>query len=260
MDLLIAVPLGFVLGFLIGLTGVGGGAVVAPALYVVLGVEYGPAVALSLVYALFTKIAGAAQHIRQGTVLWRITALYGLLGIPGAVVGSRLVYTADPAVQRAMPMVMGAVLLAVALLMLMEASVRGLAGYERPLSPRETSWPVVAAVAAIQLLVGVLLGITSVGSGSLIILSMLYLFRMSAREIVGSNIVISLIMIVPAGITHYWGGGLDWSLLGALLVGSFAGAVLGARATLTIPERALKLSIVGLLALAAVGTMLKARA
>ena len=57
MDVLIAVVLGFVLGFLIGLTGVGGGALVAPALYVILGLPYGEAVALSLIYSLFTKVA-----------------------------------------------------------------------------------------------------------------------------------------------------------------------------------------------------------
>jgi len=260
MDILIAVPLGFVLGFLIGLTGVGGGALVAPALYVILGVGYGPAVALSLVYSLFTKVIGAAQHVRQGTVLWPITLLYGGLGIPGAVVGSRLVYAADPAVQRTLPTVMGLVLLGVAALMLMETAVRALASYERPLSPHEISAPVVAAVGALQAVVGMLLGITSVGSGSLLILSMLYLFRMSAREIVGSNIVISLIMVLPASLTHYWAGGLDWRLLGALLVGSLGGVVLGARTTLLVPDRALKLSIVALVVAAAVATLVRAQA
>jgi uncharacterized protein len=260
MDILIAVPLGFVLGFLIGLTGVGGGALVAPALYVILGVGYGPAVALSLIYSLFTKVIGAAQHVRQGTVLWRITLLYGGLGIPGAVFGSRLVYGADPAVQRALPVVMGVVLLGVAALMLMETAVRALASYERPLSPHDISAPVVAGVGALQAVVGTLLGITSVGSGSLIILSMLYLFRMSAREIVGSNIVISLIMVVPASLTHYWEGGLDWRLLGALLMGSVGGVVLGARTTLVMPERALKLSIIALVVVAAVATLIRAQA
>jgi uncharacterized membrane protein YfcA len=260
MDLLIAVPLGFVLGFLIGLTGVGGGALVAPALYVILGLGYGQAVALSLVYALFTKIIGAAQHLRQGTVVWPITLLYGGLGIPGAVLGSRLVYAADPAVRRVLPIVMGLVLLGVAALLLMETAVRALASYERPLSPHEISWPVAVLVGAFQLMVGTLLGSTSVGSGSLIILSMLYLFRMSAREIVGSNIVISLIMVVPAGLAHYAGGGLDWRLLGALSIGSLGGAVLGARSTLVIPERALKLSIAALVVVAAVATLLKAQA
>jgi uncharacterized membrane protein YfcA len=259
MDILIAVPLGFVLGFLIGLTGVGGGALVAPALYVVLGVGYAQAVALSLVYSLVTKLVSAVQHVRQGTVLWRVTLLYGLLGLPGAVIGSRLVYAADPAVQRILPFVMSGVLLVVAALMLMEASIRVLASYERPFSPLQVDWPVVLGVAAYQLPVGTLLGVTSVGSGSLVILSMIYLFRMSAREIIGSNIVISLIMVIPAGITHYLGGGLDWRLLGALLLGSVGGAILGAKATMTLPERTLKLCIVGLVIVAALGTIAKAR-
>ena len=64
MEFLIAVPLGFGLGFLIGLTGVGGGALVAPTLYVILGVEYGQAVVLSLIYSLFTKIVSASTTPR----------------------------------------------------------------------------------------------------------------------------------------------------------------------------------------------------
>jgi hypothetical protein len=259
MWLLIAVPLGFALGFLIGLTGVGGGALVAPALYVILGLPYGEAVALSLIYSLFTKIVGGVQHVRQGTVLWRITLLYGFLGIPGAVVGSRIVYLASPGMQRVFPLMMGGVLLAVSGLLALEATIRSLAAREKPFSPHHFGWGVVGLVAGLQLLVGALLGITSIGSGSIIILSMIFLFRMSAREIVGSNIVIALIMVVPAGLTHYLGGGVDWQLLGLLLLGSVAGAVLGSKATLLIPERLLKLAIVVLIVVGALATITKAR-
>ena len=86
--------------------------------------------------------------------------------------------------------------------MLMETAVRALASYERPLSPHEIGAPVVAVVGALQAVVGVLLGVTSVGSGSLVILSMVYLFRMTAQQIIGSNIVIALIMVIPARLTH----------------------------------------------------------
>ncbi|HET8578251.1 MAG TPA: sulfite exporter TauE/SafE family protein [Methylomirabilota bacterium] len=259
MDLLIAVPLGFVLGFLIGLTGVGGGALVAPALYVILGLPYGEAVALSLIYSLFTKVVSAIQHVRQGTVLWKIALLYGLTGIPGAIVGSQLVYWADPGLQRTFPFLMGGVLVLVSGLMLMEASVRSLAGREKPFSPQAIGWQGGLAIAALQLFVGALLGITSIGSGSIVILSMIFLFRMSAREIVGSNIVIALIMVIPAGVTHYLGGGVDWRLLALLLVGSFVGAVLGSKSTMIIPDRALKLCIVALILAGAISTILKAR-
>lgn len=258
MDFLIPVPLGFALGFLIGLTGVGGGALVAPALYVLLGLEYGEAVAVSLVYSLFTKIVSAAQHLRQGTVLWPITLWFGLTGIPGALVGSWLVYRADPGLQRALPLVMGGVLLVVSALMLMETAVRGLTARVKPFSPSRIGWAQGLAIVAIQLVVGALLGTTSVGSGSIVILCMVFLYRMTAREIIGSNIVISLIMVVPAGVAHYVGGGMNWRLLGPLLLGSGAGAVLGSKSTMILPDRALRLCIVTLIVAGALATIARA--
>jgi len=258
-DQLIAVPLGFVLGFLIGLTGVGGGALVAPALYVILGVAYGQAVTLSLVYSLFTKVVGAVQHIRQGSVLWRITWLYGLAGIPGAIVGSQLVYWVGEETRRLLPYVMGGVLLLISALLLLETAMRPLATRERPFSPARIGWAGGLAIVGFQLGVGVLLGLTSVGAGSLVVLSMFLLFRMSAREIVGSNIVIALIMVIPAGLTHYLAGGVDWRLLAALMLGSLGGVVLGSRAVLAVPERPLKLAIVVLIAAGAVATLTRSR-
>jgi uncharacterized membrane protein YfcA len=258
MDLLIAVPIGFALGFLIGLTGVGGGALVAPALYVVLGRGYGEAVALSLVYSLFTKVFGAVQHARQGTVLWRLALLYGLTGIPGSVLGSRFVYLASPETQRLLPFLMGGILLFVASLLVAETWLRAVAAWEKPFSPADITWPCGLAIALFQLLVGALMGVTSIGSGSLVILSMAYLFRMSAREIVGSNIVIALIMVVPAGVTHYLAGGVDWRLLAVLVAGSLFGTVLGSRAAMLVPDRALKVTMAVLIAAGAVSTIAKA--
>lgn len=258
MDVLIAVVLGFVLGFLIGLTGVGGGALVAPALYVILGLPYGEAVALSLIYSLFTKVVSGVQHMRQGAVLWKISLLYGLLGSPGAIVGSRIVYLADPGLQRLFPLLMGGILLLVSGLMLLETTMRSLAARAKPFSPHHFAWRGVLAIGALQLLVGLLLGVTSIGSGSIIILSMVFLFRMSAREIVGSNIVIALIMVIPAGFTHYLAGGVDWRLLGLLLLGSVGGAVLGSKSTMLLPDRALKLAMIALIVGGAVSAIAKA--
>ncbi len=236
----------------------GGGALVAPSLYVLLGLDYGQAVALSLIYSLFTKIVGAVQHLRQGTVLWRITLVYGLLGIPGAILGSWMIYWMPSAAGRAFPLLMSAVLLAVGTLLVLESSIPALAARAKPFSPHRITGPGVVAIAAFQLLVGGLLGLTSIGSGSLVILSMVYLFRMRASEIVGSNLVIALIMVVPAGLAHYVAGGVDWRLLAALLLGSLAGALLGARCTLLLPDRALKLTIAALIVVGAVATIVKA--
>jgi uncharacterized membrane protein YfcA len=255
---LAAVPLGFVLGVLIGLTGVGGGAAVAPALYVLLGRGYGEAVALSLVYSLITKIAGAVQHVRQGTVIWRLSLLYGLAGIPGAIVGSRLVYVGAGGTGRWLPFLMSGVLLLAAALIALEPWLARVMMWKKPFSPHDLSGPTVVAVAAFQTVVGALIGLTSVGSGSLVILSMIYLFRMSAQEIVGSNIVIALLMVVPAGMTHFVMAGVPGTLLLALLAGSLGGAVLGARMATWVPERPLQLTIAIVIALGAVATLVKA--
>ena len=255
---MITVGLGFVLGFLIGLTGVGGGALIAPSLYVVLGLSYQEAVSLSLIYAVITKIISAVQHVRQRTVLWRITLLYGGLGIPGAVLGSQLLFWAGSATDRIFPFVMSGVLLVVAGLLLSETVGASHAERRQPFSPFQFDAGSVATVAVIQLFVGVLLGATSIGSGSIIIVSMLYLFRMSAQEVVGSNIVIALVMAAPAWLTHYAAGGLDWSLLGLLMIGSAVGAVLGAKATMVLKGPQLKMVIAALITIGAVATLVKA--
>jgi uncharacterized membrane protein YfcA len=257
-DAVIVVALGFGLGFLIGLTGVGGGLLVAPALYVVLGLTYTNSVALSIVYSLFTKIVGAIQHARQGTVLWKLTLVYGLTGIPGAVLGSRLVYWAGPAAEQVLPYVMAGVLGLVALLLLAEGVTSKAAARPKPFSPHEVSVAGGLAIAGLQSVVGVLMGITSVGSGSLVILSMFYLFRMTVPEVVGSNLFIALIMIVPAGLTHYVAAGVDWFLLALLLAGSLVGTALGARATLLLPERVLKRIVIALILSGALAMAVKA--
>jgi uncharacterized membrane protein YfcA len=258
VELLTAVLIGFVLGFLIGLTGVGGGALVAPALYVILGVDYGHSVALSLIYSLVTKIVSAVQHLRQGTVLWKITLLYGLTGIPGAVLGSQVIYWASGGGQRIFPFLMGGVLLLVSALMFTETVVQAIAAGEKPFSPYRITWRGVLAIGGFQLIVGTLMGLTSIGSGSLVVLSMVYLFQMSVQEIVGSNIVIALIMVIPAGVTHYVAGGVDWRLLAWLLIGSVGGAILGSKSTMILPDRAIKLAIAALIVVGAISTIAKA--
>jgi hypothetical protein len=255
---LVDVPLGFTLGFLIGLTGVGGGALVAPALYVILRMEYAEAVALSLIYALFAKVFSVVEHFRQGTVLPKITLVYGLTGIPGAVFGSRLLYLAGDDMRRVFPFLMSGVLVLISILIVFEERVRGLFLQAKPFRPEHISWKAGTGIAAFQFVVGSLLGITSIGSGSLVILSMVYLFEMPAREIVGSNIAIALLMVIPATLTHFAAGGIPWTHLVLLTVGSLFGSVLGSRTTMVVPERTLKFLIVALIMAGAVATVVKA--
>lgn len=257
-EFILDIPLGFAVGFVIGLTGVGGGAVVAPALYVILGMKYAEAVALSLIYSVFTKIFSMIQHVQQGTVLWKLTLVYGLSGVPGAVFGSRVLYLAGEEARGMFPFLMSGVLVIVSLLILLEDRLRALFSPQKLFHPAEIGWKGGLAILGFQLFVGMLMGLTSIGSGSLVILSLVYLFRMSAREIVGSNIVIALLMVIPASLTHFAVGGVRWTHLVLLLVGSLGGAVLGAKTTLVLPDRVLKVAMVMLIMTGAVATALKA--
>ncbi|MEC8952216.1 MAG: sulfite exporter TauE/SafE family protein [Acidobacteriota bacterium] len=252
------ISIGFILGFLIGLTGVGGGALLAPALYAVLGLSYQAAVSVTLIYASITKAFSAVQHVRQGTVLWRLTLLYGVLGIPGAILGARIVHWTDDSIQQVFPFVMSGLLLLVASLIIWESGESSASGRRKPFSPFNIKTRGVLAVAVVQSFAGVLLGATSVGAGSIVILSMLYLFRMPAQQVVGSNIVIAIIIGIPAWLTHFAVVGVDWNLLGLLVVGSAAGSVLGAKCTMLIPERPLKRVVAGIIYLGAIATLVKA--
>tara|TARA_B100000959_G_scaffold216700_1_gene228415 strand:+ start:1387 stop:2187 length:801 start_codon:yes stop_codon:yes gene_type:complete len=251
------VAVGFVLGYLIGLTGVGGGALIAPTLYAILGLSYQGAIAVSLIYAVITKVISAVQHLRQGSVLWRVTLLYGVLGIPGAILGSRLVYWAGDAAEGIFPFIMAGMLALVASLIVWEAGA-GVGGRTKPFSPVDLTARSVMVVAAVQFFVGILLGATSLGAGSFVILSMLYFFRMPARQVVGSNIVIAIFMGTPAWLTHYAVVGIDWNLLGLLMLGSVFGSVLGAKSTMLVPEQRLKQAVAGLIYIGAIATFIKA--
>lgn len=277
MEPVFTIGLGLALGFVVGISGVGGGALMAPALYVVVGLPFTEAVTLALLYSIFTKIAGFLTHLRQGTVHWPITLLYGLPAIPGAVLGSQLVYAAKGA-ERPFALVMGAALMVAALLLLLESALAARAGWKqgrladtdtaggtvevarkrRPLDPDHIGRRGGAALATFSFAVGIILGITSVGSGSIIVTSMLLLLEMPAAMIVGSNVAIGLMMVVPAGVTHFLAGGVDGQRLLLLVGGSLFGTIIGSRATLIVPERGLRVAVALLVMLSAAATIAKA--
>ncbi|HCH37854.1 MAG TPA: hypothetical protein DEU67_07510, partial [Acidobacteria bacterium] len=152
------ISIGFILGFLIGLTGVGGGALLAPALYAVLGLGYQAAVSVTLIYAVITKAFSAVQHVRQGTVLWRVTLLYGGLGIPGAILGARIIHWTNDSTQQVFPFVMSGLLMLVASLIIWESGESSASGRRKPFSPFNIKTRGVLAVAVVQSFAGVLLG------------------------------------------------------------------------------------------------------
>ena len=223
----------------------GGGALVAPSLFIILDLPFVEVIGTSLVFAFLTKLLSATQHIRQKTVHWHTALLFGLWGVPGAIASSYLLHDLEKRYESLFPLLMGGLLLIVAGLLVVDAI--GFPRFHRVsrLVPGEIPTHTFLGIGAFSLSVGALMGITSAGSGSLIILSLVYLFTMPAHEVVGTNIVIALIMVLPAAVTHLsLGGGVNLLILGVLVIGSVAGAILGSRTTLLIPDRTLRFIVV----------------
>ena len=242
MDFRVSV-LGLIVGFLVGVTGTGGGALLTP-LLILLG--WAPpmiAVGTDLVWSTLTKSAGAAVHWRQQTVDLTIVKRLALGSIPGALAGlallARFHASGTHNVDRLILRMLGLALVVVAISLFWRA-LRGAPSGSTALAQtdeRRRSWLTTLA----GLVVGFLVSITSVGSGSLIIASLVVLYPGTPlRRMVGSDIVHALLLVGVSALGHLGMGSINTHLLGALLVGSIPGVWLGSKMTARVPEKALR--------------------
>ena len=244
MDVTLPVA-GFLVGILIGLTGMGGGALMTPFLILVLGTRPVVAVGTDLVYGAVTKLFGAFLHWRQGTVNVRLALRLAATSVPAgllAVIGLRLIpdaAEADFAVRRTLGIVL--VLVAVVLI----ARIRG----SRPL-PMPERWRGALqghGTYAAGGIVGALVGFTSVGSGSLLVPFLVSAFPLTTAQVVGTDVFHAAILIAVTAAGHAQGGSVDWPLAASLLVGSVPGVAAGSWMAPHIPSRALRVGLASLL-------------
>lgn len=241
MDLKISLA-GFAVGLLVGLTGMGGGAVMTPMLILLGWARPVVAVGTDLVWGTLTKSVGAFVHCRQKTVDFAILKLLALGSVPGALAGIVLLAhlrrlglaTMDRLVVRIL-----AVALIIVALSLFLRSLRGLrtkAG-EQPRSASVPGW----LTSMVGALVGCLVSLTSVGSGSLIVACLVVIYpTIPLRRIIGSDIVHALLLVGISALGHLAIGSINVGLLAALLVGSIPGVWVGSRMSAIFPEKALR--------------------
>ena len=252
----IIISAGLVIGVLIGLTGMGGGALMTPFL-ILMGVRPIVAVGTDLFQMMFTKSFGAWQHHRQGTVNYRLVWPLILGSLPGALLGVVLLVVLRDNFGVSMDLfltrLLGGVLTLVGIALLLRLFLR------RWYSRRLQSWEGLSLDRRGSLLltglgaaVGLLVGLTSVGSGTLFIVILTVLFRISMRTIVGTDVAHSAILTAGAGLMHLGFGNVDLVLAANILVGSIPGVIVGSRLTVQVPERGLRavvafaLTVVGL--------------
>ena len=233
--------LGFVVGVLVGMTGVGSGSVVTPVL-ILAGVRPTVAVASDLVYAGITKGVGAIQHLRQRTVNLPLVFYLSLGSVPAGLFGTKVFTDLErglgPALDLWVTRMVAVLLIVVAALTLL--------GLRRPRGgrPQKPPIPWTGSVKLLTVLagagVGLLVSFTSIGSGSIVAALLLYLYRLPISQVVGSDIVQAVFLAGAAGLAHAAGGRVDSGLVLNLLVGSIPGVLVGSVLCPRMPVRALR--------------------
>jgi len=246
---------GFAVGVLVGLTGVGGGSLMTPLLTLLFGIHPRVAVGTDLAFASATKTAGTFAHRFKGTVRWDIVRRLSYGALPAAVV-TTLLLKHFGAVSEGMSLVIrysiaiSVFLTVIALLFKSKLQVWLNAHPERQLQGLELSRATILAGAVL----GTLVTISSIGAGAVGATLLVLLYpRLSPAEVAGTDIAYAVPLTAIAAFGHWWLGSIDWSLLGALLLGSVPGITIGSLAARAVPEKFLR----GLLAITLTSVALK---
>jgi hypothetical protein len=254
---------GFVVGIIVGLTGMGGGALMTPAL-IFLGVGNASAVVTAdLTAAAISRSAGAATHARHGSpnirlALWLITG-----SVPAALIGPWIVHGLaggdHASVERLLMECIGFALLfaAATYALRLYLNLRRVHGDRGRADPDPPIRPLVTM--AVGALGGLLVGITSVGAGSVIMIALLILYPgLSPVRLVGTDLVQAVPLVLAAATSNIVINGLDWHILVPLVIGSTPGTVLGARLAPKVPQSYIRRGIVVVLTMSGVALLDKA--
>ena len=241
MDILSSLS-GFAVGAIVGLTGVGGGSLMTPLLVLLFGIHPATAVGTDLLYAAITKSGGTVAHGKKGHIDWAITGRLAMGSIPAAAI-TLFVLSQLPKGSNAIGQIisngLGFALVLTAIAILFGRKLRDYAAKhdESPLRQRHLGKITVAVGATL----GVLVTLSSVGAGALGVAALYFLYpKLSPIRIVGSDVAHAVPLTLVAGLGHWALGGVDWALLGSLLLGSLPGIWLGTHVSAKVPEHILR--------------------
>jgi uncharacterized membrane protein YfcA len=211
------------------MTGIGGGSLMTPMLILVFGVTPVTAIGSDLAYAAVTKTVGGYKHWRQHTVDVRLSSWMAIGSVPAAVTGVYVLHLLEDWAGRDFDDIL-ITILACALLItgtatLVRSFLKNMAARERDTIPMERRHKVAAVTLGAT--VGFVLGITSAGSGALIAVGLILLFRLSPQRVVGTDVFHAAIVLWAAGLAHVSAGNVDFGLVGNILIGSIPGVWVG---------------------------------
>ena len=248
---------GFLVGLLVGLTGVGGGSLMTPILVFIFGYAPKAAVGTDLLFAAITKGGGVfIHHGKHRSVEWKIVGQLCLGSIPAALLVIYLlqnVFDKDESITAVITFSLGIALIFTSLSLfirnrLIARRKQDETAVERILHRERFGRWQGALTTLVGLVLGVLVTLSSVGAGALGTVALLFLYpRLATVRIVGTDLAHAIPLTAVAGLGHMQMGNVDLGLLGALLVGSLPGIAFGSYLSAKVPERVLRPILASLL-------------
>jgi hypothetical protein len=233
---------GFAVGMLVGMTGVGGGALMTPLLILLFGIHPATAVGTDLLYAAATKTGGSLVHGYARSIDWRVVRRLASGSIPATLVTLAVLSHFNlngEAARSLITLVLSVALFATAFVLVFGQPIVALyRARVSELDPRRTA----VTTVLIGIALGVLVSISSVGAGAIGVIVLMLLYpHLPMVKIVGTDIAHAVPLTLVAGLGHWMMGSVDWYVILSLLVGSLPGIFLGSYFAIRIPERALRL-------------------
>lgn len=260
---LLLIIAGLVGGFAVGLTGMGGGALMTPALVLLFGVDPKVAVASDLVNSLVMKPIGGSVHMKRGTIHWALVGYLLLGSVPAAFLGAFLLNELgdSAAVATQIKHLLGWALLVASTAIVARAVLSARAQRRMEILGQEPNQRPHAVkpvpTVFVGLAGGLIVGMTSVGSGSLMIVLLMLLYpRLSSKALVGTDLVQAVPLVLAATVGQLIFGRVDFGLAGALIVGSIPGVYLGARYSSSAPDGIVRVVIVSILVISALALLI----
>jgi len=230
---------GLGIGILVGMTGMGGGSLMTPLLILIFGIQPTTAIGTDIFYSAVTKTVGGWRHLRMKTVNMELVKWLALGSVPAAVGGVAVVSVIQDQIGEArldslIYAVLGGTLLMVGIVTLTRALILRNLVDERDRFEVERRHKVAAVV--IGATTGFVIGITSAGSGTVIAILLIAVYRLAPKKVVGTDVFHAAVLLWAAGIAHWVGGNVDFALAGEILIGSIPGVVIGAALSSRAPQ------------------------